>query len=96
MENIPRSLPESKAARLTLDNVPLTPLFRWLQRQGGISASEMVRTFNCGIGMVLVVAREHVEQIKRLVGEPVVEFGTVVEYDGGARVQMPGLESWIQ
>jgi phosphoribosylformylglycinamidine cyclo-ligase len=57
-ENIPRVLPQGTCARLERSRWPALPIFDWLQRYGRIEDREMTRTFNCGIGMVLVVARE--------------------------------------
>ncbi len=57
--NVPRILPEHLTARLAKASWPLPPLFQWLQRQGGIVDAEMHRVFNCGIGMVVVVAPEN-------------------------------------
>ena len=54
-ENIPRVLPEKTAARLEAARWPTLPVFKWLQKMGNIEDAEMHRTFNCGIGMVLVV-----------------------------------------
>jgi phosphoribosylformylglycinamidine cyclo-ligase len=61
LENIPRVLPENTAARLEATRWPRLPIFDWLQKHGHIELSEMHRTFNCGIGMVLVVARQDAE-----------------------------------
>ena len=55
-------------------------MFAWLQHQGGVAESEMHRVFNCGIGMVVVVARESVQQalqILRDAGEPAVVIGSI-------------------
>ncbi len=57
-ENIPRVIPEGLGVRLDAGQWPLPDVFRWLATAGGISAEEMVRTFNCGIGMVLVCSGE--------------------------------------
>jgi phosphoribosylformylglycinamidine cyclo-ligase len=56
LENIPRVLPPDLAADIDLAQIPFPGLFRWLARTGGIGEHEMLRTFNCGIGMVMVVA----------------------------------------
>ena len=58
VDNVPRVLPEKMQAVLQRDTWQLPALFRWLQTQGGVTDSEMVRVFNCGIGMVLIVAPE--------------------------------------
>ncbi|HEY7841656.1 MAG TPA: phosphoribosylformylglycinamidine cyclo-ligase [Gammaproteobacteria bacterium] len=56
-ENVPRMLPEKTAAVFRKSSWPRPPVFDWLQRTGNIAEAEMLRTFNCGIGMVLVVAK---------------------------------------
>ncbi|MGH8761924.1 MAG: phosphoribosylformylglycinamidine cyclo-ligase [Nitrosospira sp.] len=58
VENIPRVLPEDVAAVLQKGKWEMPPLFGWLQQQGNVADSEMHRVFNCGIGMVLIVAPE--------------------------------------
>jgi phosphoribosylformylglycinamidine cyclo-ligase len=60
-ENIPRILAEPLTARIDASAWELPPLFRWLQEKGNVEAQEMYRVFNCGIGMVVVVAQEHAE-----------------------------------
>ncbi|MEM8878747.1 MAG: phosphoribosylformylglycinamidine cyclo-ligase [Pseudomonadota bacterium] len=62
-ENLPRILPEGCGAEINLANIPYLPVFGWLQREGGIAQDEMLRTFNCGVGMVLVVAPEDAEKL---------------------------------
>ena len=54
--NLPRVLPEGVAATIDARARPLPPVFPWLARTGGVSGAEMLRVFNCGIGMVAVVA----------------------------------------
>ncbi len=56
-ENIPRVLPEGLGVALNLDAIPVLPVFSWLAKEGGVAEKEMLRTFNCGIGMVVVVSR---------------------------------------
>ncbi|MEE9345520.1 MAG: phosphoribosylformylglycinamidine cyclo-ligase [Methylococcales bacterium] len=58
-ENLPRVLPNGISAEIILDSIPLPPIFAWLKDQGGISHPEMLRTFNCGIGMIVCVAKQH-------------------------------------
>jgi phosphoribosylformylglycinamidine cyclo-ligase len=55
IDNIPRVLPETVGVDLDLTQIPVLPVFKWLAKQGGITEHEMLRTFNCGIGMVLIV-----------------------------------------
>jgi len=61
MENIPRVLPVGCGARIDLHSWQLPPVFAWLQKGGNIEQTELYRTFNCGIGMVLAVAQEKAE-----------------------------------
>jgi phosphoribosylformylglycinamidine cyclo-ligase len=56
VENVPRVLPDGLTAELRRDCWPLPPVFQWLQQQGNVADEEMHRVFNCGIGMVLIVA----------------------------------------
>lgn len=79
-ENIPRVLPAGLTAEIRADGWQLPPLFQWLQAQGNIVPSELYKTFNCGIGMAVVVAKEHVAQAKQLLeasGETVFEIGHI-------------------
>lgn len=63
IENLPRVLPAHLDAYIKLDNAALPELFSWLQQQGNIKAREMYRTFNCGIGMVLIVPQDAASQV---------------------------------
>ena len=85
-ENIPRVLPEGLTAEIKASGWQLPPLFQWLQKQGNIIPSEMYKTFNCGIGMAIVVAKEHVAEAKALLessGETVFEIGHVRAQNAG-------------
>ena len=89
LENIPRVLPEGLAAQLTRASWPCTELFTWLQETAGIDDAEMHRTFNCGIGMVLVVPQEAAAACAatlRAAGEQVFEIGRIAERGSGAAV----------
>jgi len=55
-ENVPRVLPENVVADIASTSWELPKLFKWLQKEGGVAQQEMYRTFNCGIGMVVIVA----------------------------------------
>jgi phosphoribosylformylglycinamidine cyclo-ligase len=84
-ENIPRVLPEGRGVRLDLARVPVPPVFKWLAATGGIAENEMLRTFNCGIGMVAVVASDKLAAVNASLtraGETVVEFGQVIAAAG--------------
>ena len=80
LENIPRVLPEHLAAHLKKGSWPQTELFAWLQKTAGIDDFEMNRTFNNGIGMVVVIAAAHAQacaQALRALGETVYEIGVI-------------------
>ena len=82
LENIPRVLPEGTAAYLVKGSWPQTELFAWLQKTAAIDDTEMNRTFNNGIGMVVIVAAEHAEATAatlREQGETVHTIGRIVE-----------------
>jgi len=91
-ENIPRVLPAGVAARIDLAKLPLPPVFRWLARIGAIAEAEMLRAFNCGVGMAIVVPAERSDAVAaslRREGETVVVIGHIekradapVVYDG--------------
>ena len=79
-ENIPRVLPEGVKAVVEKASWVRPELFNWLQREGGVAESEMHRVFNCGIGMVVVVAQENAAQaldLLRAAGEVVAEIGRI-------------------
>ena len=78
-ENIPRVLPENVAAKLDASRWTMPWVFRWLRKQGNIEEAEMHRTFNCGIGMVLVVARKDAADAIASLGEHGVEAFEVGE-----------------
>ncbi|MGB2310175.1 MAG: phosphoribosylformylglycinamidine cyclo-ligase [Paracoccaceae bacterium] len=84
-ENIPRVLNAQQGVSINLESWALPELFQWLAQQGGLSQAEMLKTFNCGIGMVLVVAPEAQAQITALLkemGEDVIELGRVTDHPG--------------
>lgn len=79
-ENIPRVLPEGLTAEIKASGWELPPLFQWLQAQGNIVPSEMYKTFNCGIGMAIIMAKEDAAAAKALLeaaGEIVFEIGHI-------------------
>ena len=91
LENIPRVLPEGTAAHLKKGSWPQTELFAWLQKTAGIDDMEMNRTFNNGIGMVVVVSADQAQacaQTLRNAGETVYQIGTIVPREAGAAVVM--------
>lgn len=90
-ENLPRVLPGTLGADIDLDSWSIPSVFSWMAGVGGISQAEMLKTFNCGIGMVLVVDAGRAEDLAaqlRADGESVTELGTVsgtpgIRYTGG-------------
>ncbi|MCJ9753548.1 phosphoribosylformylglycinamidine cyclo-ligase [Neorhizobium sp. BETTINA12A] len=93
-ENIPRVLPKNLAAEIDLDSIPVPPVFSWLAKTGGVEPKEMLRTFNCGIGMIVVVAPENAQAVADILtgeGEIVVPLGRMVERaEGGPGVIYQG------
>ncbi len=86
-ENTHRMFPEDVAAAIDAAAWPRPPVFGWLQRAGNVTDAEMHRVFNCGIGMVVVVAAEHAARAADLLaaaGETVYRIGTVVPRAPGA------------
>lgn len=80
-ENIPRVLPKTLGVRLSKRAWQRPPVFDWLQQHGGVAEDEMHRVFNCGIGMVVIVAAECAEEaiaLLRAHGETVTKIGDVV------------------
>jgi phosphoribosylformylglycinamidine cyclo-ligase len=93
VDNIPRVLPEGFAVSLDLVRVPVLPVFKWLAASGKITEAEMLRTFNCGIGMVAVLDRSAAKAASERFsahGETVVTLGEVVTAKDGARVGFRG------
>lgn len=93
IDNIPRVLPQGMAVALHLERVPVLPVFKWLAASGKISEHEMLRTFNCGVGMVAVLDAKSAAAASELFtanGETVVPLGEVIAGDGEARVDFRG------
>jgi phosphoribosylformylglycinamidine cyclo-ligase len=85
-ENIPRVLPANTCARIDKSKWRRPAIFDWLQKHGNIEDAEMHRTFNCGIGMALVVAKEDAEKAVGLfttLGVEAYEVGQIVERKAG-------------
>jgi len=93
LENIPRVMPKDTLAEIDSGAWELPGIFGWLQREGNIETREMSRTFNCGIGMVVVVAPEHAEVTKSILaehGETVFEIGTITKGSGKPKCKVTG------
>jgi phosphoribosylformylglycinamidine cyclo-ligase len=95
VENIPRVLPDSCHAAIIMD-WPAPPVFRLLQRGGNIASEEMTRTFNCGIGMAVIVAPDQAPSVTSVLGgagETVFEIGRIEAGQRGCTIGGPG-GSW--
>lgn len=77
-ENVPRVLTQSLGARINLSAWDLPPVFRWLKQQGNVATFEMCRTFNCGIGMVLIVDPLRVAEVQERLRADTHEEGVVM------------------
>ena len=92
-DNIPRVLPKHLGVRIDLAQVPVLPVFKWLAREGGIAELELLRTFNCGIGMIAIVKRDSLVKAMDVFaqsGERAVDLGEVVDAKGEERVFYSG------
>ncbi|KAI8887760.1 phosphoribosylamine--glycine ligase [Backusella circina FSU 941] len=99
LENIPRVMPEDLGVIVDAKSYDLPPIFKWLKQAGGLSAHEMSRTFNCGVGMVIVADRSNVAEITQLLqaaNETVYELGVVTTKAelGGKEVEVRNTEVW--
>ncbi|NIY98262.1 phosphoribosylformylglycinamidine cyclo-ligase [Salipiger sp. HF18] len=86
-ENLPRVLPEGTGAAIDLNAWDLPPVFKWMAETGGMSQAEMLKTFNCGIGMILAVSADRAEALTALLreeGETVCTLGCVTDTPGMA------------
>ncbi len=86
-ENLPRVLPEGLGAQIDLNAWDLPPVFGWMAETGGIAEAEMLKTFNCGIGMIVVCAADQADTLTALLaeaGETVSRIGTVTDKAGVA------------
>lgn len=92
-DNIPRVLPDGIGVRLDLEAIAVPPVFGWLSRTGGVAEAEMLRTFNCGVGMIVVAdAGKSDAVIERLrqAGESPVRIGETIAHAEGERVRTAG------
>ncbi|MCM2473938.1 phosphoribosylformylglycinamidine cyclo-ligase [Rhizobium sp. CG5] len=86
-ENIPRVLPKHLAAEIDLDSITVPAVFSWLAATGGVAQNEMLRTFNCGVGMIVVVSAENADAVTAALeaeGETVARLGRMVVREDGA------------
>ena len=91
LENIPRILPDGLGVQLDGESWPISDVFKWLWKAGGVTPEEMARTFNCGIGMVAIVAPEFLEAAVKTfseAGETVYKIGSVSNADQQTPVEI--------
>jgi phosphoribosylformylglycinamidine cyclo-ligase len=94
-ENLPRVLPKNINAAIDLSTWQLPALFNWLRKQGNIATEELLRTFNCGVGMVLVVPAEAASDViasAEAHGQTAIHIGQLT--DGNREVTYTGLANW--
>ncbi|HEU0070028.1 MAG TPA: phosphoribosylformylglycinamidine cyclo-ligase [Alphaproteobacteria bacterium] len=99
IENIPRVLPDGIGVSLDANAWKMPPVFGWLAREGKVASEEMARTFNCGIGMVLIVdpAKEAaVTAALTTGGETVFRIGKTVKASGAERSTVAGLDAALK
>jgi phosphoribosylformylglycinamidine cyclo-ligase len=92
-DNIPRALPDGIGVSIDLSAVHVLPVFRWLAQEGDVAVPEMLRTFNCGIGMVAIVAPEHADAVLAVLrdhGETASVIGETTAATGAERVTYRG------
>ncbi|MDI4663380.1 phosphoribosylformylglycinamidine cyclo-ligase [Xanthobacter autotrophicus] len=92
-ENLPRVLPKGTLARIDLTNLMVPPVFRWLATVGAVAPEEMLRAFNCGVGMAVVVPAEEEEAVADAFadqGECVIRLGVIEPGEGAAHVAYEG------
>jgi phosphoribosylformylglycinamidine cyclo-ligase len=92
-DNIPRVLPKHLGVGIDLARLPVLPVFKWLAEQGGIAELELLRTFNCGIGMIAIVKPDAVDRVSDVFkqsGETVTPLGEVIKAEGEHRVVYNG------
>ncbi len=97
IDNIPRVLPDNLAVEIDAAQVPLPPMMAWLAKAAGIEGAEMARTFNCGIGMAVVVSPDQADAAEKVFGdhgETVSRIGRITEHSGGPQVKMQNIGSW--
>ncbi|KAL4926480.1 bifunctional aminoimidazole ribotide synthase/glycinamide ribotide synthase [Aspergillus undulatus] len=98
VDNVPRMLPPTLTAHIDAKTWQLPPVFSWLKKNGNVSAHEMTRAFNCGVGMVIVVEKGSEGAVRNLLekeGETVYQVGELkVKAEGEEECIVSGLESW--
>ena len=92
-ENAPRVVPDDLDVEIDLGAWAPPPLFQWIAKMGGVEEREMLRTFNCGIGMIVIVPTKHADEAQKLLtqsGERVFRIGKLVTGKGEPSVRYRG------
>ncbi|MGP0058648.1 MAG: phosphoribosylformylglycinamidine cyclo-ligase [Beijerinckiaceae bacterium] len=92
-DNLPRVVPAGLGFALDLTAIPVASVFRWIAATGNVAAKEMLRTFNCGIGMVVVAAKSRADEVMAALqsaGETPVRLGEIIARDAQPRVLTSG------
>jgi phosphoribosylformylglycinamidine cyclo-ligase len=87
LDNLPRVLPDGAMARIDARTWTLPPVFQWLRRMGNVADTEMLRTFNCGIGMILVVGAADADAVAAALaaeGETIYRIGRIEQRPAGS------------
>lgn len=93
LDNIPRVLPDGVKADIQADNWVLPPVFQWLTQIGQLSPFELLRTFNCGIGMAVIVDQNEVQDVIKALnssGEDAFVIGEITPHDGQPITKVEG------
>ncbi len=98
LENIPRVMPDGLIAQINSGAWELPGVFKWLQQEGNIKTREMARTFNCGIGMVVIVSPDNSQEAQKILrahGEDVIIIGEITDGQGSPKCTVRGLaDTW--
>lgn len=96
IDNVPRVLPKNLTAVIDVSTWDRQPVFEWLARSGNVSEREMIRTFNCGIGMVVIVSPDKAYDIQEILssnGETVYNIGYIAQADSGRQIEIVNLDT---
>ena len=78
-ENLPRIIPENMCAEIELSNWQRLPIFDWIQQQGQVNQEEMLRVFNCGIGMTIITPKDNIDGIKKVCSDHNIDADVIGE-----------------
>jgi phosphoribosylamine--glycine ligase/phosphoribosylformylglycinamidine cyclo-ligase len=94
LENIPRVLPNGTGCYIDAGAWELPPVFRWLMKEGGIQPLEMARTFNNGVGIILIVSPDKVDEVVQTIQASGEEIYKVGEVTTGQGVEIRNIDTW--